>query len=486
MANVELYDRTTEVFHLSKFGAVSDGVTDDTNAISAAHDACAATGGGTIIVPEGETLFDAGAIEKNFTGEPISIVLQGSGSNSRLKIRGEDSNKLKISNALSYTIKDLLILGADFDDVPYHFNNKLFHFFNVNSVALDNVIFAGVRMNDSATGASGAVFAEGSRLLLHRVKVGGCAATLQGFFTVKDWHGLTARHCQFIDYIEIDGEQINGFVPTGAWIKTFDPAPQGDRAISGIVMDDVIIDEGASYGVFITGNGDTLRTASVDLNRIQSNVFGAGSAVYLNDVDNAKVRNSWFGFTETELNDVAGIEAINAKRLELDNLRQSNDVNHIWLKGTAGEVIVHPNCNLNPGATYPTGFRNEAASRIVGSLVQYMHLAVTDETTVITTGTAKLSFRMPHAFNVTKVKASLATASSSGVVTVDINDGGTTILSTKLSIDASEKTSLTAATPAVISDPLLANDAEITVDIDAAGTDAAGLKIILEGYIPSA
>ncbi len=114
--------------------------------------------------------------------------------------------------------------------------------------------------------------------------------------------------------------------------------------------------------------------------------------------------------------------------------------------------------------------------------VETILIAVGDETTAITTGTAKLTFRMPYAFTVTAVRASLTTVSSSGIPTVDINEAGTTILSTKLTIDASEKTSTTAATPAVISDASLADDAEMTIDIDVAGTGAAGLKVYLIGY----
>ncbi|MES2783019.1 MAG: hypothetical protein V4657_09500 [Pseudomonadota bacterium] len=109
-------------------------------------------------------------------------------------------------------------------------------------------------------------------------------------------------------------------------------------------------------------------------------------------------------------------------------------------------------------------------------------IAVGDETTAITTGTAKIKFRMPYAFTVTAVKASLGTTSSSGIPTVDINETGTTILSTKLTIDAGETTSTTAATAAVISDASLADDAEMTIDIDVAGTGAAGLKVYLIGY----
>ena len=108
-------------------------------------------------------------------------------------------------------------------------------------------------------------------------------------------------------------------------------------------------------------------------------------------------------------------------------------------------------------------------------------VAVSDETTAITTGTAKVTFRMPFAMTLTAVRASLSTASSSGTPTFDINEGGSTILSTKLTIDANEKTSTTAAAAAVISDASLADDAEITVDIDVAGTGAKGAKVALIG-----
>jgi len=108
-------------------------------------------------------------------------------------------------------------------------------------------------------------------------------------------------------------------------------------------------------------------------------------------------------------------------------------------------------------------------------------IAVSDETTTITTGTAKITFRMPYAFTLTDIRASLTTVSSSGIPTIGINEGGVSILSTDLTIDASEKTSTTAATPVVISDTTLADDAEMTIDIDVAGTGAKGLKVALIG-----
>jgi len=109
-------------------------------------------------------------------------------------------------------------------------------------------------------------------------------------------------------------------------------------------------------------------------------------------------------------------------------------------------------------------------------------LSASDLTTDLTTGAAKAYFRAPHAFTLTAVRASLATAQSSGsILTVDINENGTSVLSTKLTVDNSEKTSTTAATPAVISDSAIADDAEITIDIDQAGTGAKGLVVTLIG-----
>ena len=116
-------------------------------------------------------------------------------------------------------------------------------------------------------------------------------------------------------------------------------------------------------------------------------------------------------------------------------------------------------------------------------------IACSDETTALTTGTAKATFRMPYAFTITDVRASVTTAPTyaepeSSLLQVDINESGSTILSTKLTIDDSEKTSTTAAAAAVVSDTALADDAEITIDIDAVGdeTAGAGLKVTIIGY----
>lgn len=109
--------------------------------------------------------------------------------------------------------------------------------------------------------------------------------------------------------------------------------------------------------------------------------------------------------------------------------------------------------------------------------------AASDETTAITVGTNKLAFRMPHAMTLEEVRISLTTAQPSGsIFTVDINQNGTSILGTKLTIDNTEKTSTTAAASATIVTNSLTDDSEISVDVDQVGdAGAAGLKIYLIG-----
>jgi hypothetical protein len=137
--------------------------------------------------------------------------------------------------------------------------------------------------------------------------------------------------------------------------------------------------------------------------------------------------------------------------------------------GSNGQVLVAAS-----GETL--GLAWQGQSEVIG-------VACSDETTDLATGTGVVTFRMPFAMTLTAVRASVTTAPTGSTVIVDINEGGTSVLSTKLSIDASEKTSTTAATAAVISDSALADDAEITIDIDQVGSTVAGagLKVWLIG-----
>lgn len=110
--------------------------------------------------------------------------------------------------------------------------------------------------------------------------------------------------------------------------------------------------------------------------------------------------------------------------------------------------------------------------------------------TNIAAGTGKASFFMPFDFLLSSVAdggiyATLAVPQAAGaIVTVDVNRNGTSILSTKLTIDNTEKSSATAATLAVYAagGNQLGKGDEITIDVDQIGTAAArGLTVVLVG-----
>jgi hypothetical protein len=109
--------------------------------------------------------------------------------------------------------------------------------------------------------------------------------------------------------------------------------------------------------------------------------------------------------------------------------------------------------------------------------------ALSDESTDLAAGTAKLTLRAPFAFTLTGVRVSVNTAPAGSTVIVDVNEAGSTVLSTKASIDAGEETSTTAASAPVVSDSSVADDAELTFDIDQVGssTPGKGLKVWLLG-----
>ena len=141
--------------------------------------------------------------------------------------------------------------------------------------------------------------------------------------------------------------------------------------------------------------------------------------------------------------------------------------------GASGEILTG-----NGAGVLPT-FQAAAAA---------LEVACSDETTAISASTDLITFRMPYAMTLNAgtdgVRGGLTTAGTgAALLTVDIHQDGTSILSTKLTFDATETETVNAATPVVIGTTTLTDNAEITVDVDTAdsGGVAAGLKIILIG-----
>ncbi len=130
---------------------------------------------------------------------------------------------------------------------------------------------------------------------------------------------------------------------------------------------------------------------------------------------------------------------------------------------------------------------NYMTRKILGNVIgKTVSVLVTDMTTALTTGEGKAYFRVPallNGWNLSGVAMSVDTVSSSGIPTFGIRrkraGSDVEMLSTLLTVDASETDSSTAAAAAVID---LANDDvntadRIYFDCDVAGTGTKGVLI---------
>lgn len=102
-------------------------------------------------------------------------------------------------------------------------------------------------------------------------------------------------------------------------------------------------------------------------------------------------------------------------------------------------------------------------------------IAFSDESTAITSGANKATFHAPFDAVIEEVFVGLTAAQATGsIFTVDVNVASVSILSTKITVDNTELTSLTAAIPPVLSSTSVTKGQAISVDVDQA--DAAGPK----------
>lgn len=124
--------------------------------------------------------------------------------------------------------------------------------------------------------------------------------------------------------------------------------------------------------------------------------------------------------------------------------------------------------------TYSTALSAWQVQGIAG-IVDMLPFMMADQSTAISTGT-KATITAPYTLVPLFFVGAVATASSSGAVTLNLKENGTTIFSTAPTIDANETSTLTAATPWVISDRSIAQGSTVTFTIDGAGTGAKGAQ----------
>lgn len=120
-----------------------------------------------------------------------------------------------------------------------------------------------------------------------------------------------------------------------------------------------------------------------------------------------------------------------------------------------------------------------------------VEIPVTADNATLATGDGQRYFWVPASLNgrnLVRAEAMVSTVSSSGTPTVQISNvtDAVDMLSTKITIDVSEKTSYTAATPSVVDtahDDVATGD-QLSIDVDVAGTGTKGLTVVLTFSLP--
>lgn len=277
-----------------------------------------------------------------------------------------------------------------------------------------------------------------------------------------------------------------------------------------IVKNCLGISSGGDAGLVLNQQGDWI-TAGGGGSQNLSSVLGVGNASGANDINFDTLQGLYFanssrlreGTIDAGLGGTKGVAQICAVGYELKweagRLYVMNS-NGTGIRQSLYNLITSPTVNddntkgygigslwtLDDNTTYTCTDATIGAAVWVLQTVTIpieIQVAASDEVTPLISGTSKVTFRLPTAFTLTEVRASLTIDQTGGpIFTVDINQNGTSILGTLLTIDNSQKTSTTASVPATIVTSSLTDDAEITVDIDQIGSGTAvGLKITLIG-----
>jgi len=108
--------KSTVVVNIKEYGAVGDGVTDDTAAFIKALAACAEGGGGTCLVPEGTYLISSGGISTGHHKPSVlsGVHLKGAGQRAVLKIAGMPTDHFLPCDGDNWSVENLTFDMGDY------------------------------------------------------------------------------------------------------------------------------------------------------------------------------------------------------------------------------------------------------------------------------------------------------------------------------------------------------------------------------------
>jgi hypothetical protein len=351
---------------LRDFGAVGDGVTDDSPAFQSALDALAAAGGGTLFVPEGKYAIVT-PVAKDFTGLASSITIIGvesltpvappSAPGSELSKgldlltevyprTGELQVAIFIKGLRNLVVKDIAFVGTA-TVVTDAATTLLLS--DIEKAQIKHSEFYGLA---TLTGG-GIVMAVRCDLEITQSKFLGSTATSGFYIPIVqniEWYGITVTDTTFLDY----GQRPELFSKTGiaasiSWINIGNAAQTTNLSPRReVVLRNVFLDEGAFWGLSCQPYRFTPASAPIDLiyvSNLEMNVsnFGVfGHQLY--NADHVFVEKSRYGWSH---NAAAAIALNNIGSAILDRLTLEASADHIFADANTRELTVINSSNVN-------------------------------------------------------------------------------------------------------------------------------------------
>ncbi|HVF45591.1 MAG TPA: carboxypeptidase regulatory-like domain-containing protein, partial [Pyrinomonadaceae bacterium] len=252
--------------NLKDFGAVGDGVTDDSPALQAALDALYAAGGGTLFVPEGRyAIFTT--VAKDFTGLNASVTISGVPSNtpvapptasatqlahgldlkSEFRPRTGNVAMLVLVGLRIAAIKDVAFMGTPGVVTDASYTLALF---DIDDASVEHCEFYGL----SSSGKGSDVYALRSHFRITRSVFLGCTANSGVHTSVVqnvEWKSFRIEEAIFLDY----GLRPELFSKTGiaapfSWVELGSTAPlTNDSPRREASFRSLFMDEGGLFGI---------------------------------------------------------------------------------------------------------------------------------------------------------------------------------------------------------------------------------------------
>lgn len=277
---------------LEDHGAVVDDDLDDSGALQRAIDAVFEKGGGKVLFPSGRIninnaitavpAFVSGDLK--FQGTRGSVVEVSVGAD-KIAFSFGRLNMLRIEDMI-FVGKNVTIDSPDFYDAKY-----VFHSTSVDQTTITKCQFFGLAVPDNAA----VIYFGNTDARISDTQIDGSLALYPGGSVVlaENSRGLTVTRTTFIDYANLHGTFLTKSTAlAGTWIKVIGNVSGNANGTRRILIEDSRFDEGAATAI------DIRDTPFVDIMGVNVNVnnTSVGRAVFLKNVDHARIEQSWFGY----------------------------------------------------------------------------------------------------------------------------------------------------------------------------------------------